>query len=227
MNIVVAVRCLNEEKNIERFMRGYAFANSIVVSDGGSTDGSIELLKSYVNPKVHLFHFDQYEEKDGIRFNQDAPHMNFVLDKAKELDPDFLVFDDMDDWPNINLRLQARDILEKCEQPQINVFRLYCYNEDKFFPQMNHNFDPSYRSLWAWKPKEIDIHADPSLKHGTIVGTTGYNLGLDPPLCLLHKSWNDATIDAKIARYKAMGLDFGHPSGFAGELMDLPDYARE
>ena len=46
MKIVVAARCYNNEKHIERFLHGYSFADRIVVSDGGSTDNSIQLLKT-------------------------------------------------------------------------------------------------------------------------------------------------------------------------------------
>lgn len=225
MNIVIAARCLNESLNIPRFMRCYDFADQIVISDGGSTDNSVELLEQY--PKVILHHFDQYEEKNGIRFNSDNPHINFVLDKAKELKPTWIIFDDLDDWPNYLLREQARDILEKCIEPQVNAFRLYCWNEDSYFPDMNKNFSPEYRSLWAWRPADIDIHADENQWHGTIIGATGYNLGLDIPLCLLHKSWNEKTIDAKIAKYKLFGIDMEHPFQFAGNPTELPEWAHE
>lgn len=42
MKIVVAVRCYNELNNIERFVRAYSFADKIIISDGGSTDGSLD-----------------------------------------------------------------------------------------------------------------------------------------------------------------------------------------
>lgn len=223
--IVVAVRCRNEIKNIPAFMRGYDFADQVIVSDGGSTDGSIELLKSY--DEVSLFHFDQYQEKEGVRFNPDNPHINFVLDKAKELEPDWLIFDDMDDWPNHLLREQARGILEHCDKPQVNAFRLYCWNDDKYFPKMSGDFAPEYKSLWAFQPREIDIHADLGQWHGTIVGTTPNNLGLDLPLCLLHKSWDERTIEQKIKRYKLFGIEMGHPFSFAGSPTALPEWAHE
>lgn len=225
MNIVVAVRCLNEIDNIERFVRGYDFADTIVVSDGGSTDGSVEFLCQW--PKVQVFHYDQFLEREGVRFNPDNPHINFVLNKAKEFDPDWLIFDDIDDVPNYLLREQAKDILEKCQQPQVNAFRLYLWNETMYFPQMSGKFADVFKSLWAWKPKEIDIHADESTWHGTIVGTTPNNLGLDIPLCLLHKSWDERTIEQKIKRYKLFDIAFGHPMSFAGEAIPLPDYAHE
>lgn len=225
MKIVVAVRTMNEAHNVERFVRGYDFADLIVVSDGGSTDDTVSMLEKY--PKVEVHHFDQIQEKGGYRFNPDNPHINFVLNKAKEHNPDWLIYDDFDDVPNYLLRNDARKIFEECQQVQINAFRLYMWNSDQFFPDMNKNFDPAYRSLWAWKPKEIDIHADEGQWHGTIVGTTGMNLGLDIPYCLLHKSWDERTIDEKVKKYTTFDIAMGHPFGFAGNPVPLPEYAHE
>lgn len=232
MKIVVAVRCYNEEKNIERFLRGYSFADQIVISDGGSTDGSVSLIESRKKydrklPPIELLHFTQRETVGGYTWNPDAPHMNFVLDAAKALKPDWLIFDDMDDIPNRLLRKNARDILEACDKPQVNAFRLYMWGDDQFFPQMNLNFHPDYRSLWAWKPKEINISADMGQKHGTIIGTTANNYAIELPMCLLHKSWHPATIDQKINRYNTLGLPMTHPLQFAGKPEPLPDFARE
>ncbi len=225
MKIVVAVRCYNEEKNIERFLRGYDFADVIVVSDGGSTDKSLELLSN--RDKVKLIHFDQRENLNGEIWNPDNPHINFVLDAAKSENPDWLIFDDMDDVPNYLLREQARGIFEACDKPQVNAFRLYMWGDGHYFPHMNRSFDPAYRSLWAWNPKEINIGADLAQHHGTIIGTAANNLGIDTPLCLLHKSWHPDTIDKKVARYNKLNIHMGRPESFAGEPLPLPEWARE
>lgn len=229
MNIVVAVRCYNEERNIERFLRGYSFADKIVISDGGSTDKSLEIINRLKNDyPIDLHHFEIFEVVDGVRWNPDAPHMNFVLDKAKEQNPDWLIFDDMDDVPNYILRNHARNLFENCDKAQINVFRLYMWGNTEFFPKMNNYFDTDYRSLWAWKPKILDIHADPAVKHGTIVGITGDNYKVDLPMCLLHKSWIPETIDAKVDKYNRIGLPMNHPvDGTFGQREPLPEFARE
>lgn len=229
MNIVVAVRCYNEEKNIPRFMRGYDFADVVVCSDGGSTDNSVEMLKEF--PKVHLIHFSQKETVNGETWNPDAPHMNFVLDAAKELKPDWIIFDDMDCVPTKSLREVARDMFQEVyelQDYQINAFRLYLWGDTQYFPYMNRNFDDNYTSLWAFKPSKLDIRADPNVHHGTLMGLTDKNLfKLTPPYCLLHKSYSPQTIDAKLERYNALGLPMLHPLETNGELRDLPIWAVE
>lgn len=225
MKIVVAVRCRNEIKNIARFMRGYDFADEIIVSDGGSTDGSVGLLKTF--PKVKLLHFDQEETVYGQTWNPDAPHTNFVLDAAKALDPDWLIFDDMDDVPNFKLRETARKILEYCPHEQVNAFRLYMWGEKEYFPYMNRDFDPAYTSLWAWQPNKINIHADSTVRHLTISGMSESPYKLDTPFCLLHKSWSAETVHAKMDKYNALGLPMIHPFSFAGYPQPLPEWAHE
>ena len=68
VKIITAVRCMNEIEHISRFMDGYDFSDVIVVSDGGSTDGSVEELQKY--PKVILHHYDKFIERDGVRFKE-------------------------------------------------------------------------------------------------------------------------------------------------------------
>lgn len=226
MRIVVAVRCYNESRHIDRFMQGYDFADAIVVSDGGSEDDSVSKLKQY--SKVKLFHFTERETRHGYTWNPDAPHMNFVLEKAKELEPDWLIFDDMDCIPNQALRNHARLIIGTAVGYQLNVFRLYLWGDTgKFFPQMNDNFNPKYTSLWAWRPDKVNIYADLSVRHGTLKGLHENPQNVDLPMSLLHKSWYPETINEKVLRYNKLGLPMKHPLEFAGELAPLPDWAKE
>jgi glycosyltransferase involved in cell wall biosynthesis len=224
--IITVTRCFNEEKNIKRFVDGYRFSDLIIVSDGGSTDHSLDILYDY-RSFVKVIHFKEQIEKNGVKWNPDNPHIQFIIDAAKEYNPDWIILDDCDDVPNGLLRADARKILQETNKPQVNAFRLYMWGEDQFFPQMNGNFKPEYKSLWAWKPKEINIGADQSQHHGTIIGITEDNLGLDIPYCLLHKSWHPDTIQAKIDKYSAVGIGMSHPLNFAGTPESLPEYAHE
>lgn len=228
MKIVVAVRCYNEERHIKRFLRQYDFADQIVVSDGGSTDDSVSILKKHEGDKVKVIHYAHQETIEGHTWNEDSGHMNYVLDAGKALNPDWLIFDDMDCNPNRFLRDNARALLADIQLPQVNVFRLYLWGDTgKFFPKMNDDFNLLYTSLWAWNPKVLDIRADVNIRHGTLIGLHPEPYNIRPPACLLHRSWYPETIDKKIERYNALGLPMNHPFEFAGELKELPAWAME
>lgn len=224
MKIVAAVRCFNEEVNIRPFIERYSFADQIIISDGGSTDNSPYILKECESDKVKVVHFWEKEVVNGQVWNPDHSHINFVLDEAKGLNPDFLLFDDMDCYPNKALFGNARHIIESSSAVQINVFRVYMWGRRGYFPAMNNHFDPMYTSLWGWKPKELDIRADPNVRHGTIVGTIPDPFRIELPNCLLHYSWNPYTVQYKVDRYNALGLPMQHPLYFAGEPKPIEDW---
>ena len=224
--IITITRCLNESKNIERFLKCYSFSDLIIVSDGGSTDGSVEMLTN--RDKVKLLHFSEHENINGYYWNPDNSHFNFIINAAKEYNPDWIILDDMDCVPNYKLQERARSILENCTQPQVNVFRLYMWGDFQYFPKMNNYFDPKYKSLWAWKPKERNVRGDESVRHGTLLGIDDTDTyGIDTPLCLLHKSWHPNTIEAKVEKYNAIDLPMNHPLEFAGAPELLPNWACE
>jgi len=226
MKIVVAARCYNEERNIERFLKAYDFADIILISYGGSILKTDEMLNG--RDKVRLVFFQETETLNGETWNPDNPHIEFLLDEAKKLDPTWLIFDDLDDVPNFHLHKDARVLLENCTKPQVNAYRLYLWGDTgQFFPEMNNNFTPEYKSLWAWRPDRLNIHADLSVRHGTLLGVTDDYYGLDIPYCLLHKSWHPDTIEKKIARYNALGLPMSPLSEFAGEAKLLPEWGYE
>lgn len=224
MKIVVAVRCFNEELNIKPFIERYSFADQIIISDGGSTDNSAYVLHDYESDNVKIVYFQEREVVGDQVWNPDHSHINFVLDEAKKLDPDFLIFDDMDCHPNKHLFENARQIIESSNAIQINVFRIYMWGLRMYFPAMNNNFDPAYTSLWGWNPRELDIRADPNVRHGTIVGTIPNPFRIELPNCLLHYSWNPYTVQYKVDRYNALGLPMQHPLYFAGEPKPIEDW---
>jgi len=230
--IIICARCLNEEKNIERFLKAYSFADKIIISDGGSSDSSLDILNSYhgvLQPELDIISFPQHEQIGEWKWNPDNPHINYVIDRAKEYcktSDDWIIMDDIDDVPNKNLQLDARKILESSVFPQVNVFRLYMWGEKEFFPKMNDNFNPLFTSLWAWKPVELNVRADNDFKHGTIIGLMDNPLLVLPPYCLLHYSWSPDTIVSKVQKYNDIGLPMNHPLDFAGIPEPLPEWVE-
>lgn len=228
MKIIVCTRTLNEEINVDRFIRGYYWADKIIVSDGGSSDRTLELLRQY--DKVSVYESPYRNMKSGYLYNPDNPNINFIINKGLEEEPDFVILDDFDDWPNYLLRENARDIISNCKQPQINAFRLYMWtNNDNtmFYPKMNNYFDINYTSIWGWFPGKVKIYADETVDHGTLLGLSDDIYNIELPNCLLHYSWDVDTIDEKVKRYNAIGLPANHPMGYAGNLEKLPEWAHE
>jgi hypothetical protein len=179
------------------------------VSDGGSTDGSLEEFEKY--PKIQVVNFEIQENINGYIWNPDNLHIQHAIDEGLKCNPDWLILDDLDDVPNAVLRQSARTILRFCKFPQVNAFRLYMWGDDQYFPKMNNYFDENYTSLWAWKPREVEIKTDMNQKHGTLIGIQSVASQLFPPYCLLHKSWHPDTIQAKVDRYNSIGLPMNHP----------------
>lgn len=209
MKIVVVTRCLNGLEYIDRFARGYDFADQIVVSDGGSTDGSLDAFKKY--PKIQVVNFGVREVINGYIWNPDNLHIQHAIDEGLKCDPDWLILDDLDDVPNRFLREGAKFILGPCDYAQVYAFRLYMWGEKEFFPHMNRNFDPDYTSLWAWNPKKCSVWTVKSERHGTLASNSSDIYRISLPNCLLHYSWNPDTIQAKVDRYNSIGLPMNHP----------------
>lgn len=225
MNIVVVTRCLNGQDYIERFLKGYDFASWIVVSEGGSSDNSLELWNA--SPKVEVVPFPVKEIVNGHEWNPDNVHIQHAIDEGLKYDPDMIILDDLDCTPNTLLRDNAEWILENCDRPQVNAFRLYLWGETRYFPKLNNNFDINWTSLWGWKPRELNIYTDMGEKHGTLKGLIDDPCQVHLPMCLLHRSWHPKTIRAKMKRYNDIGLPMNHPFTFAGKPVKLPEWAKD
>src|SRR5690349_6931588 len=100
MKICVAVRVRDEERNIERFCANYAWADSILIADGGSQDKTKELALQYPNVKIRDFH-EQVLMKHKMVRNPHGQHLNFLIDWAFAEDgADWIIMDDADCFPN-------------------------------------------------------------------------------------------------------------------------------
>lgn len=226
--IVVVARTLNEERYIERFIRGYEWADHIVLCDGGSTDKTLELAIKH--PKVLWLKFDKQVvlQPSGRVMNPENAHANTAIDAARHLNADWIVLDDCDCVPNYLLREQARDIIYGNPTGEIYAYRLYMWKRDFYFPSMMVG-----KSLWAWNLKQINITANEKKDPFDIEYIHPHNwqsprTELELPLCLLHDGWpDDARIEEKMKRYEAWGRPQVYPLDAFGPAELLPEYAHE
>lgn len=208
MKIVVIVRTLDEEFNIERFCQCYAQADKILIADGGSVDRTLEIAAQFCNVKIRHFH-RRTAYPDGVFFNPEAMHVNYLIDWAiQDEQPDWLILDDVDCIPSAALYAAMTNILGN-RGNAVCAFRLHILGESEYFPLMS----LPGQSLWAWRPDELPaIRADDSLLE-TQLGLVGVppketkgRQDLYPPYVLLHYFAPTPAAHAhKLARYAARG----------------------
>lgn len=221
--IIVIARTLNEINNIERFCTHYGFADQILITDGGSTDGTAGAARKFLHVKVKDVSHLQVD-LNGVVITPEAPQTNMLIKWAKKEGADWIILDDIDCHPNSSLRRDARFILETAKKPSMFLYRLYLWGNDQYFPKYNE----AGQSLWAWKPNEIDIYCEDSLTHGVLNIPGEYDRHyLMPPFVCLHRfAPDEATVQAKIKRYAAMGTPQVHPlQSIYAPPVALPDWA--
>lgn len=227
MKIVVIVRTREEERNIERFCKGYGFADHILVADANSQDRTRELALRFPNVRVRIFD-EKVELQNGYKRNKHSEQINFLIDWAYILQPDWVIFDDCDCWPNANLKAYVRTFLNESPFPFAYVERFYLYKDTKWFPQMTPD-----TSLWAWKPETgMRCLPDTETCHQRFNQRPGRGerLNIERPHVLLHNPWqDDEMIEKKLKFYRESGLIPGmlHPLQIGGILQTLPEYAYE
>jgi len=207
MKIVSLVRTLNEERNIARFCMSYSWADKILVADGGSTDRTIEIAKTFPNVKVRPFHEYVWGDNSTWR-NPEGKHINFLIDWAKEEKCDWMTLEDCDCFPTKELQRDARMLFDAAKQSCIKLQRVYLYGKDLWFSKNKTNIN------WAWKP-ETGIIVDETDPWGIVtlnVPETGFTLY--PPYAVLH----DFAPAPEVEQAK---LDLYNKSGKMGKVPSL------
>lgn len=235
MKLVAGVRTFNEARNIELFCESYAWADQVLVCDGGSTDDTVARAQQFPNVNVSIYDV-RVQHPRGSRRNPHGPHINYLIDWAfRVVGADWLIFDDCDCTPNRHLKHMAHTLLT--DQPRYKVARacrLYLWQESGLhFPHLAqpHKKGVWEPSLWAWRRDAgIELKEDDPWKT-EFVGLEAIEpretLNILPPLCLLHRPWPDEIeVKRKLDFYRHGNIGaMEHPLTFGGPLEELPAWA--
>jgi glycosyltransferase involved in cell wall biosynthesis len=233
MNLVVIVRTLNEEKNIERFCKNYQWADQILVADGGSSDDTVKIATSMPKTTVRSFH-KRRQMENGLWRNPEGDHLNFLSSWAEEEGADWILQDDCDCFPNYRLKQDTRDLLKETHFGFIYAVRLYLWKGNTHFPHMaKPGKDREWEaSLWGWRA-DLGVRfedTDMAYTWRPKVDNPKKRLNLLPPYCLMHTSWVDEIeLRERLDFYHRSGQipNIKYPTEYAGPIEPLPDWARE
>lgn len=122
-----------QDPYIEAILNYCAFADEVIVVDGGSTDGSLEEIKKLNNPKIKVVH---YEWPEIWEWEQIPRSMNFGIEQATG---DWVIKMDIDRFFHGRDFEKIRQTLEPETRP---VAAFLCYN----FPITRRYFCKGYRA---------------------------------------------------------------------------------
>ena len=235
MMIAVIARCLNEQRNAKVFCSNYSWADAIIISDGGSTDGTLDIVTRF--PNTVVTHFQKKEQLgDGHFMNPESDHLNSAIAVALNWGADWIVYDDMDSFPNWLLYPKARDYFRIAEQQgKTEVFarRYYMWGYKEYLPKLSSDNPPvdsvnPMHSIWGWH-KTAPIHGSKPGQKFIEIG--GINPNIDAKLfipdneCLVHYSWpTPQVVEEKMRRYASWGSPQNHPLDAFGPAEKAPAY---
>ncbi len=248
MKIIALIRTLNEADKIDACCQAYQFCDEILIADGGSTDGTIELALKYQKVMVRNYE-NKVQLNSGIWRNPDGPHLNFLYDWGRERGADWLISQDCDQRPNYYLKQNARSIMETTTKDFIMPVQIFLWGNALWFPNLSRSEqvkdhgrkvdDKWLHGIWAHRAsinlKVIDKmpHYEFSLDGTTSIrppDETGNAEIVDPPNCYIHFGWETLEeTDAMIDYYKKSGLisEMSHPLKFGGPVYELKEWMKE
>lgn len=228
--ILTIARTFNEEKNIINFIERYSkMSDYILLADGGSTD--MTTFMAYQYPNVIILNFPKRIQCKGdlnLEMNPEGEHFNYLIKAAELMKPNWIIYDDVDCYPNQDLMTAGRGIIETLANQgayKIRAKRYYKYLENEYFPDQT-----PHASLWAWKYPDVQIRAETTDPYSISIIDPNPAIpftDLNDPYCLIHNfAPDEETIKEKIERYAAWGRPMEHPLKRCGKLGRLPSWAR-
>lgn len=239
LKIVACTRTMNESRNIDRFCRSFAWADRILVADGGSVDDTIIKARTY--PNVEVRDYLVRNTTRGVTWNPQGPMCQWLWDWARAEGSDWLVMEDCDSVPNTLLRTEMRMLIQRhdLDADMIGAARLYQWGTTRsHFPQLAHvgKTGPwAVDSYFAWRVSLTQFKFNDGTVHQGWVPDpkeAGIRLlTLQPPYCFIHRfALDERDIEKKTASHDA-GVDYKvqhqHPLQFGGPLTDMPEWATE
>ena len=137
MKIITIARTRDSARFVEDFCDAYYWASKILIADGGSTDDSKYLANQY--PNVTVKDFSEKVFRNNEWRNPHGRHINFLIDWAENEGADWIIFDDVDCYPNHYMRHDFLKIFEDAEDAGVDFIlanRVYIYGRDKYFKSL-------------------------------------------------------------------------------------------
>jgi glycosyltransferase involved in cell wall biosynthesis len=226
MKIVITCRTRDEEKNIEKFLRCHQWADKILILDGGSEDKTVEIASNY--PKTEVRHYGERVYRGNSWINPCMQMVNVLLEWADEEEKaDWIIYDDCDCVPNVELQKIARSTMENCKSNFVLTNRIYIYKKDWYFDWLSGALNNWGVGTWAWRGG-IGMRANnyTSIHHTFTIDDFTDACEIHHPACRLHYfCQSDEDIEKKLQ----MGRIFDSPKimnpvDFAGQLIPIAPY---
>lgn len=200
--LYIMAQCYNEldKGNLERFFQySKDLVDGYIIYDDASTDGSYEYMRAFTNYIIRAHKND---------FKNEITHKQLLLDKAYELNVDFLLWLDIDEILSQTSRVELDQICDEMLMrdldaygfPQINLWH------SKTWQRLDSSFgDGRFIRLWSLVKKQHYFNVSKGL-HGQLYPTTIKNIAYHDRLHIIHYAFaNKKNIAYKYWTYKYHG----------------------
>ncbi|MEK7601511.1 MAG: glycosyltransferase family 2 protein [Patescibacteria group bacterium] len=121
----VGILTYNSEKTLRRALESVKDFSDIIICDGGSTDGTLDIARGY---NAHIIPQDRVFKDELGRIADFAGVRNQTLDAAKE---NWFLFIDSDEYISKELEGEIRRIIAKQTEGAFTLFRRYVAGEEE------------------------------------------------------------------------------------------------